>query len=44
MTDSERIEEQELIEAEPVRQLPVRAEGRTIELWGREVASRGGRG
>jgi hypothetical protein len=46
MTDSERIEEQELIEAEPVRQLPVRAECRTIELWGREwplaVAAAGG--
>jgi hypothetical protein len=35
--ESEKIEEQELIEAEPVRPLPVRAEGRTIELWGREV-------
>jgi hypothetical protein len=27
----------ELIEAEPVRPLPVRPEGRTIEIWGREV-------
>jgi hypothetical protein len=37
MAESERISEEELIEAEPVRPLPVRAEGRTIELWGREV-------
>ena len=37
MSESERIPEQELIEAEPVRPLPVRTEGRTIELWGREV-------
>jgi hypothetical protein len=27
----------ELIEAEPVRPLPVRSEPRTIELWGREI-------
>jgi hypothetical protein len=27
----------EVIEAEPVRPLPVRAQGRTIEIWGREV-------
>jgi hypothetical protein len=37
MADPERTDEQELIEAEPVRPLPVRAESRTIELWGREV-------
>lgn len=37
MAEPERIEEQDVIEAEPVRPLPVRAEGRTIELWGREV-------
>jgi hypothetical protein len=37
MSEPDRIEEQELIEAEPVRPLPVRPEGRTIELWGREV-------
>ena len=37
MADPERTEEQEVIEAEPVRPLPVRAEGRTIEVWGREV-------
>jgi hypothetical protein len=37
MTDPERTEEPDLIEAEPVRPLPVRAESRTIELWGREV-------
>ncbi|HKH41060.1 MAG TPA: hypothetical protein VKA41_04325 [Solirubrobacterales bacterium] len=37
MTESERISEEELIEAGPVRPLPVRAQGRTIELWGREV-------
>jgi hypothetical protein len=28
---------EEVIEAEPVRPLPVRAQGRTIEIWGREV-------
>jgi hypothetical protein len=37
MTDPERTEEPALIEAEAVRPLPVRAESRTIELWGREV-------
>ena len=37
MTDPERTERPELIEAEPVRPLPVRAESRTIELWGHEV-------
>ena len=26
-----------MIEAGPVRPLPVRSEGRTIEIWGREV-------
>jgi hypothetical protein len=26
-----------VIEAEPVRPLPVRSQGRTIEIWGREV-------
>ena len=36
-TETERIPEREVIEAGPVRPLPVRAEGRTIELWGREV-------
>jgi len=38
MVDSEQIEEQGVVEAEPVRPLPVRAESRTIELWGREVS------
>ena len=28
---------EELIEAGPVRPLPIRAQGRTIEIWGREV-------
>jgi hypothetical protein len=37
MPDSEPIQEQEVVEAEPVRPLPVRAESATIELWGREV-------
>src|SRR5919204_1788787 len=37
MADSERVEEQEVVEAEPVRPLPVRSESRTIEIWGREV-------
>ena len=27
----------DLIEAEPVRPLPVRAQGRTIVIWGRQV-------
>jgi hypothetical protein len=36
MTEPERIED-EVVEAEPVRPLPVRREGATIELWGREV-------
>jgi hypothetical protein len=35
MADLERSEE--LIEAEPVRPLPVRSQGRAIEIWGREV-------
>ena len=38
MVDSEQIKEQDVVEAEPVRPLPVRAESRTIELWGREVS------
>jgi hypothetical protein len=37
MPEPKRTEEQEVVEAEPVRPLPVRAESRTIELWGREV-------
>ena len=37
MSEPEQIEAEELVEAEPVRPLPVRAEGRTIEVWGREV-------
>jgi hypothetical protein len=37
VTESERIEEEGLVEAEPVRPLPVRAESRTIELWGHDV-------
>jgi hypothetical protein len=28
---------EEVIEAEPVRPLPVRSQSRTIEIWGREV-------
>ena len=31
------IEMTEVVEAEPVRPLPVRTQGRAIELWGREV-------
>jgi hypothetical protein len=27
----------EVVEAEPVRPLPVRSEGRAIQIWGREV-------
>jgi hypothetical protein len=35
---AEQIERsEELIEAGPVRPLPVRAQGRTVEIWGREV-------
>ena len=38
MADFEGQETQaEVIEAEPVRPLPVRSESRTIEIWGREV-------
>ncbi len=37
MPEPERTQEQEIVEAEPVRPLPVPAEGRTIELWGRQV-------
>jgi hypothetical protein len=37
MAESKPKPEEELIEAEPVRPLPIRAEGRTIEIWGREV-------
>jgi hypothetical protein len=29
--------QEDVIEAEPVRPLPVRSQGRTIEIWGREV-------
>ena len=29
---------EEVIEAEPVRPLPVRSQGRTIEIWGRQVS------
>ncbi len=28
---------EDVIEAEPVRPLPVRSQGRAIEIWGREV-------
>jgi hypothetical protein len=34
---SEELQSDEVIEAEPVRPLPVRSETRTIEIWGREV-------
>jgi hypothetical protein len=27
----------EVVEAEPVRPLPIRRQGRTIEIWGRQV-------
>ena len=37
MAEPERVSEEELVEAEPVRPLPVRAEGRTIALWGHDV-------
>jgi len=37
MAEAKRKQEDEVVEAEPVRPLPVRAEPRTIELWGREV-------
>ena len=37
MAESERTGEQEVIEAEPVRPLPIAAQSRTIEIWGREV-------
>jgi hypothetical protein len=38
MAESERIQEDELVEAEPVRPLPVRSQTRTIEIWGRQVS------
>jgi hypothetical protein len=28
---------EEVVEAEPVRPLPARSQGRTLEIWGREV-------
>src|ERR1700751_2652770 len=38
MSESEAIEGQvEVVEAEPVRPLPVRSQPGTIEIWGREV-------
>jgi len=37
MPDSEPIQEQEVVEAEPVRPLPVRREGATIEIWGHQL-------
>src|SRR3954467_6808646 len=37
MSEPESIEAEELVEAEPVRPLPMRTEGRTIEVWGHEV-------
>ena len=37
MPEPEHTSEEQLIEAEPVRPLPVRAESRTIEIWGRDV-------
>jgi hypothetical protein len=37
MAEAERVQDEELVEAEPVRPLPVRAEPRTIELWGHQV-------
>jgi hypothetical protein len=36
MREEER-QMEEVVEAEPVRPLPARAEGRAIEIWGREV-------
>ena len=36
---SEEVQQtEEVIEAEPVRPLPVRSESRTIQIWGREVS------
>ncbi|HEX5821572.1 MAG TPA: hypothetical protein VFY30_07380 [Solirubrobacterales bacterium] len=37
MAEEIQMSEEVVIEAEPVRPLPVRAQSRTIELWGREV-------
>ena len=37
MTEEMQMTDEVVIEAEPVRPLPVRAQSRTIELWGREV-------
>ena len=33
----EELHTEEIVEAEPVRPLPARTEGRAIEIWGREV-------
>jgi hypothetical protein len=33
----EELQMEEVVEAEPVRPLPARAEGRVLEIWGREV-------
>jgi hypothetical protein len=33
----EELQPSEIVEAEPVRPLPARAEGGAIEIWGREV-------
>jgi hypothetical protein len=37
MSDELRAKE-EVIDAEPVRPLPVRSQNRTIEIWGRQVS------
>ena len=37
MAEEMQMTDEVVIEAEPVRPLPVRAQSRTIEIWGREV-------
>jgi hypothetical protein len=38
MADEELRSTEEVVEAEPVRPLPARSQGRSIEIWGREVS------
>jgi negative regulator of sigma E activity len=37
MTEERHTQREEVVEAEPVRPLPVRSQGRTLEIWGRQV-------
>ena len=37
MADQRLQRNEEVVEAEPIRPLPARSRGRTLEIWGREV-------